>query len=393
MKKYLLTILSVICSITLFGQTSFNDDVLKLTYTVIDATNNYVEVKKQEPEFNNANVQTLEIPSTVTYNDVEYTVTKIADNGFQNSNELKTVKIPNTVTTIGVKAFQSCAKLEEVDLGTGVSSIGAYAFQGCHKLHSILLPAGITTIENYTFENCHGLNEIIIPAGVTSIGDYAFHNVHSIEVIFLGSGNVTISTNAFTNCNNVHIIFMNPELLTINDTDGDGNSNVSIFGNNARIHAPCGCANAYYVSTNNGTVIDETDCVRTTRQSGLFCLPETWVGYDSWSSKTAYETASNKEAWLETNGYPNFMPRNPNHPFYIRKNHIVNLTHKRHIYPFNSINEGVLRIEVGGELIERDTLIVDDGWRPDVTITGGENNSHATGADLVYMNENLGGEI
>ncbi len=46
MKKYLLTILSVICSITLFGQTSFNDEVLKLTYTVIDATNNYVEVKK-----------------------------------------------------------------------------------------------------------------------------------------------------------------------------------------------------------------------------------------------------------------------------------------------------------------------------------------------------------
>ncbi len=391
MKKYLLIISLLISSVSLFAQDLFSSNML--TYRIINLQDNYVEVKKQEPEFNNANVQTLEIPSTVTYNDVEYTVTKIADYGFQNSNELKIVKIPNTVTTIGVNAFQSCAMLEEVDLGTGVSSIGAYAFQGCHRLHSILLPAGITTIENYTFENCHGLNEIIIPAGVTSIGDYAFHNVHSIEVIFLGSGNVTISTNAFTNCNNVHIIFMNPELLTINDTDGDGNSNVSIFGNNARIHAPCGCANAYYVSTNNGTVIDETDCVRTTRQSGLFCLPETWVGYDSWSSKTAYETASNKEAWLETNGYPNFMPRNPNHPFYIRKNHIVRLTHKRHIYPFNSINEGVLRIEVGGELIERDTLIVDDGWRPDVTITGGENNSHATGADLVYMNENLGGEI
>ena len=392
MKKYILTILLVISSISLFGQ---QFSVGLLSYWVIDYHNKEVEVKKLEPDFNNSTVQFLEIPETVTFNGQEYTVTKIADNAFQNSNDLKEVIIPNTVTEVGKNAFQSCGMLEEIDLGEGVTAIGEYAFQGCHKLHSILLPAGLTRIENRTFENCHGLNEIIIPSGVTYIGKYAFHNVHSIEVIFLGNGNIDIETNAFTNCNNVHIICMNTPPLTFNGTNSEGQSDVAIFGNNARVHTPCGCINAYRVSVNNGTVIDEEDCVRSTRQSGLFCEPSTWVGYDSWSKKTEYEALSenDRESWWANNEYPNFMPRNPNHPFHINKNHIVSLTHERHIYPFNSINEGILRIEETGQLIERDTIISDDGWRPDATIIENENNTHLTGADIVYMNENLGGVI
>lgn len=396
MKKYLLTLLSIIFSITLMGQTVFTDTSLRLTYTVIDESNHYVEVKKQENEFNNNQVKTVNIPATVTYNSQEYTVTKIADSAFQNSNDLKEVIIPNTVTEVGKNAFQSCGKLEEVDLGEGVTAIGNHAFQGCHNLHSILLPPGLTRIENSTFENCHGLNEIIIPSGVTYIGEYAFHNVHSIEVIFLGSGNIDIAivNSAFTNCSNVHVTCMNTEALTFNGTNSNGQSDVSIFGNNASIHIPCGSSNIYYTSTNNGTQIDETDCVRTTRQSGLFCEPSTWIGYDSWSEKEAYEALAEnaRETWLETHGYPNFMPRDPNHHFHIRKNHIVRLTHERNIYPFNSINEGVLRIEGAGQLVERDTIIVDDGWRPDATILG-EDNAHTSGADMVYMNENLGGII
>lgn len=393
MKKYILTILLVISSISLFGQ---QFSVGLLSYWVIDYHNKEVEVKKLEPDFNNSMVQFLEIPETVTFNGQEYTVTKIADNAFQNSNELKEVIIPNTVTEVGKNAFQSCGKLEEVDLGEGVTAIGNHAFQGCHNLHSILLPPRLTRIENNTFENCHGLNEIIIPSGVTYIGEYAFHNVHSIEVIFLGSGNIDIAivNSAFTNCNNVHVTCMNTEPLTFNGTNSNGQSDVSIFGNNASIHIPCGSSNIYYTSTNNGTQIDETDCVRTTRQSGLFCEPSTWIGYDSWSEKEAYEALDEnaRETWLATHSYPNFMPRNPNHHFHIRKNHIVRLTHERHIYPFNSINEGVLRIEGAGQLVERDTIIADDGWRPDATILG-EDNAHTSGADMVYMNENLGGII
>ena len=77
MKKYLLTLLSIIFSITLMGQTVFTDTSLRLTYTVIDESNHYVEVKKQENEFNNNQVKTVNIPATVTYNSQEYTVTKI----------------------------------------------------------------------------------------------------------------------------------------------------------------------------------------------------------------------------------------------------------------------------------------------------------------------------
>lgn len=381
MKKYLLTLLSVIVSITLMGQEEFTDTSLRLTYTVIDANNHYVEVKKQLNEFNNNQIKVVNIPPTVTFNNgQEYIVTKIADYAFQYSNSLQTITIPNTVTQIGNNAFQGCGMLEEVNMPNTISEIGSAAFQECHKLHSISLPNNLTTISEDLFHSCHNLNEIILPEGIDSISARAFQNTHDVKIIFLGCGDdanheIIINSTAFQNCYNDDIEILCLEGV-LNFKDQNGNS--INFGNNTVFQVPCGMSTEYNTTYTNVTVTEE-NCISISRKSGPFCLPETWMGYESWAQKADYEavgpTYEAKEAWLKNDIedpdddlYPTFVPREPEHPFYIQEGDTVVLNHSRHIYPFNSINKGVLVVNAqeGGQLIERDSLFFDEHYTLEV---------------------------
>ena len=113
------------------------------------------------------------IPETVTYNDVTYTVTAIADNAFRTQNITK-ITIPNTVETIGQYAFYECTKLTSVNMSNSVTSIGKYAYYGCSSLTSIEIPNSVTSIGGYAFSGCSSLTSIEIPNSVTSIGFDAF---------------------------------------------------------------------------------------------------------------------------------------------------------------------------------------------------------------------------
>lgn len=388
MKKYLLTLLSIIFSITLMGQTVFTDTSLRLTYTVIDESNHYVEVKKQENEFNNNQVKTVNIPATVTYNSQEYTVTKIADYAFQNSNDLKEVIIPNTVTEVGKNAFQSCGKLEEVDLGEGVTaigdsafyncqkinsvslpetctSIGSHAFDNCINLTSINLPQGMTEIKPYTFWKCEKLEEILIPEGVTTIGEKCFAACYSLKEVIFPSSLDSIYSRAFETCHGIRFIFFNSNVYIAENTFENcnhltvvcmGDSQIETSGNNpfgtnvTAIIVPCGQASNYPQSWGNLT----EKCIRRTKQNGNFNDTATWEG--------------------------NKIPTNLDHHFYIKKGDTVTLTNSKHIYPYTSLNEGVLRIDVaaGGQLIERDIVST--------------NNNQLT-MDQNYLHENLDGVV
>jgi len=48
------------------------------------------------------------IPSIVTYEDVEYTVTRICDYAFLGNSTITSVKIPNSIISIGAQAFYGC---------------------------------------------------------------------------------------------------------------------------------------------------------------------------------------------------------------------------------------------------------------------------------------------
>jgi len=155
------------------------------------------------------------IPSTVTYNGMTYSVTRIGQNAFRDCSGLTGVTIPNSVTNIGDDAFFNCTSMTSVTIGNSVTSIGISAFYGCTKLNSVhisdleawckinfepfvanftanpltcahhlflngvevkdlVIPSTITAINKCAFSGCTGLTSVTFPNSVTTIGDYAF---------------------------------------------------------------------------------------------------------------------------------------------------------------------------------------------------------------------------
>ena len=89
-----------------------------------------------------------EIPETVEYNGVVYTVTEIADNAFQNNTALTEITIPSTIESIGDNAFAGCSNLESITVnietpidlsstaaarGVGTRGNGSAVFEGVNK--------------------------------------------------------------------------------------------------------------------------------------------------------------------------------------------------------------------------------------------------------------------
>lgn len=110
------------------------------------------------------------VPSKVNYNEMDFTVTEIADRAFanensnysptDNSNIATSISLSSTVKKIGNYAFQNCKELEKIDLG-GAETIGSCAFQSCTNLKSILIPSTVQSFGSNTFYGCNFLREII----------------------------------------------------------------------------------------------------------------------------------------------------------------------------------------------------------------------------------------
>lgn len=96
------------------------------------------------------------IPSTVTLNGKDYSVTSIGDGAFVYCNKLETVTLPDSVTSVGAVSFIECENLKEVHLGNSVRSIGANAFMHCKSMEKLTIPQSIEEIGYGAFH--YGLN-------------------------------------------------------------------------------------------------------------------------------------------------------------------------------------------------------------------------------------------
>ena len=68
------------------------------------------------------------IPETVTYGEVEYSVTSIGDYAFDDCFGLTSITIPNSVTSIGFGAFRNCSGLTSITIPNSVFVIADRAF-------------------------------------------------------------------------------------------------------------------------------------------------------------------------------------------------------------------------------------------------------------------------
>ncbi len=190
----------------------------------------------------------LNIESSISDKDKNYTVTKIATWAFNECNTLTEVTLPNTVDEIGYQAFCKCSNLTNVTIPEGVKKIGQGAFYGCSQLTSITIPStitnmdtafsgntalshvtltnGISKISSNAFERCTGLTEVEIPASVDQICPFAFNGCTNLKRVLLEKNIKTININAFKDCTNLSDVKYNGyktdwDRVTVNTTGND----------------------------------------------------------------------------------------------------------------------------------------------------------------------------
>lgn len=108
----------------------------------------------------------LTLPSTVTINGKDYTLTAIDGLAFKDCKNITSVVLPATVDSIGVQAFNGCAAMKSINLGdTKIRTLSTSAFLYCGSLQTITLPATVTSVGTNPFMESLSLKEIKVAAG------------------------------------------------------------------------------------------------------------------------------------------------------------------------------------------------------------------------------------
>ncbi len=152
-------------------------------------------------------LDSLVIPSTVTYNGTTYSVTKINQSAIAHSNLIRAIVIPNSVKTIENYAFWDSHNLTSVIMGDSVSNMGIEVFDYCTSLSSVTLSNALTYIPVGTFDRCSSLVNITIPPSIKEIKERGFRGCSSLDSIALPNVEV-IGKDVFLNCTSLsHITY------------------------------------------------------------------------------------------------------------------------------------------------------------------------------------------
>ena len=103
-----------------------------------------------------------------------------------------------SVTAIGSNAFNGCSSMTSIPINEGIETIGYEAFKGCTKLKTLTIPNSVTSIGGYLASSCTTLTAVTIGDWVRLIPSGAFSNLNNLETIILGSKVSEIEAGAFT---------------------------------------------------------------------------------------------------------------------------------------------------------------------------------------------------
>lgn len=106
---------------------SYDFEADDLFYNITNQSNNEVAVTYKTDSYNSYS-GVVNIPSTVSYNGTNYSVTSIGSYAFNECSDLISVTIPNSVTSIGNSAFRNCTNIRSLTIGANVKTIRSYAF-------------------------------------------------------------------------------------------------------------------------------------------------------------------------------------------------------------------------------------------------------------------------
>jgi len=195
------------------------------------------------------------IPDVVTINNVEYSVTGIAQGTFDGNSRITSVVIGQNVSFIGGNAFQNCIGLESIIIPASVDSIGAWAFnnaglksvkiddgeiplklwdwagycvfsgcplesiylgrnyisngrpfRGFKTLQNITVSDFVTSIQDEEFKQSYGVRNVLLGGSITRIGASAFEQCDTLSSITLPESVRSIGQYAFYSCDSLSVI-------------------------------------------------------------------------------------------------------------------------------------------------------------------------------------------
>ena len=210
-------------------------------------------------DYENEYFGAVNIPSSVTFNGVEYSVTRIGDCAFQYCNALTSIEISNSITSIKESAFEGCTGLVSIEIPNSVTLIDDYAFCGCTGLTSIEIPNSVTRINEGIFIGCTNLAKVQIPNSITIIKDFAFRRCSSLTNIEFPSSVYNIGVGAFWECTDLATI----TCLSTNPPTIQSDTFEKSTYNKATLYVPESCKykyqTAYYWNNFNIKEIGDDD--------------------------------------------------------------------------------------------------------------------------------------
>lgn len=145
----------------------------------------------------------IDIPSSVFFEGVKYTVKEIADYAFYCGKTITSVKIPNTIIKIGSHAFYDCITLTSVAIPQSVTSIGSYCFSGCTNLTTLTLSGA--PISTYDFPTRNLIKITVLSERPPVCGVDYFSDVYSTATLYVPSAsyNAYISVTPWSKFKNI----------------------------------------------------------------------------------------------------------------------------------------------------------------------------------------------
>ncbi len=278
---------------------------------------NQVELTK----YKHNRAETLTIAPQVSFNGTPYTITKIAESAFEetdiygitieapveviekyafaNCNFLHYVKLPKTLREIGIGAFGGCATLKQINLPQNLKELGIEAFAECRCLATIGIPESLDKINYHTFYNCQSLTSISLPSTIESIEEGAFGKCPELKSIYLSNGLKEIGEKAFEYCDSLTDIMLPDSVEMINDeafrycgnlTQVDLPEQLNYMGN--AVFKKCRNLSKLYLSTECDRYAVVDNVLYTKDQSELLYHPSAYVRDYSYTTSDSVKSIS-----------------------------------------------------------------------------------------------------
>lgn len=168
---------------------------------------------------------TLEIPSTVSFEGVDYAVTALGDYAFSYASSLTGITLPDAVRTLPRFAFYGCTSLTHFSAGELVE-IGDFAFYGCANLETIPFTETLQKIGEQAFTLCRSLGVDTVAGTDLVIGPYAFSHCYGLKKLtFVGVSE--IGEEAFSNCTGLENISFDDTIFRIRERAFRGSDGIT----------------------------------------------------------------------------------------------------------------------------------------------------------------------